>query len=102
MAVMHSEAYEVMREIGAPEEKAIKAATALSRRDRDLGGDIDDLTGDIRIIKKDVATLETEMKDVKKHVATLKSDRMVLKWMVGFSLALQITFVGVGLKLLIH
>lgn len=37
MTTMQSEVYEAFRAIDIPEEKAIKAATALSKRDDDVG-----------------------------------------------------------------
>ena len=38
MSVMQSEVYEAFRAIDIPEEKALKAATALSKRDGDVSG----------------------------------------------------------------
>lgn len=62
MPTMQSEVYEAFRSIDVPEEKAVKAASALSHRDND--------------------------------VTALKADMSVMKWMIGFVLALQLaTFV---------
>ncbi len=36
MTTLHSEVFEAFREIGASEDKAIRAATALSKRDDDV------------------------------------------------------------------
>ena len=64
---MQSEVFEAFRAIDVPEDKAMKAATALSKRDDD--------------------------------VASLKSDVTLIKWMLGFVLAL---LVAVATKLFIH
>jgi hypothetical protein len=36
MSVMHSEVFEALRAIDIPEEKALKAAASLSKRDEDV------------------------------------------------------------------
>ena len=64
---MQSEVFEAFRAIEFPEDKALKAASALSKRDDDVSG--------------------------------LKSDVALMKWMMGFVLALQ---VGISVKLFIH
>jgi hypothetical protein len=57
LAVLQTEVFEAFRAIDIPEDKALKAAAALSKRDDD--------------------------------VASLKTDTAILKWMMGFVLALQ-------------
>ena len=58
MNTMQGEVHEAFRDMGAAEDKALKAAVVLSKRDDDVG--------------------------------TLKSDMAVVKWMIGFVLAMQV------------
>ena len=67
MTVLQSEVYEAFRAIDIPEDKAMKAATALSHRDD--------------------------------AVAAIKREMLVIKWMMGFVLAMQ---VAVFAKVFIH
>jgi len=67
MSSMQAEVYEAFQAIDIPEDKAVKAATALGQRDHD--------------------------------VSALKTDMSVMKWMMGFVLALQ---VAIFVKLFIH
>ena len=47
MTVMHSEVFEAFRAIDVPEEKALKAAAALNRRDEDVSS----LKSDMLLLK---------------------------------------------------
>lgn len=47
MTTMQSEVYEAFRAIDIPEEKAVKAAAALSKRDEDVGA----LKSDMLVMK---------------------------------------------------
>jgi hypothetical protein len=47
MSTLQSEVFEAFRAIDVPEEKAMKAATALSRRDDDVSS----LKSDMRVLK---------------------------------------------------
>ncbi len=67
MANMQSEVYEAFRSIDIPEDKAMKAAGALARRDDDVGA--------------------------------LKADVQLIKWMLGFVLAM---LVAILFKLFTH
>ena len=67
MSTLQGEVYEAFRSIDVPEDKAIAAAAALSRRDEE--------------------------------VASVRADVLLLKWMVGFGLALN---VAILLKLFVH
>lgn len=75
---MQSEVFKAFRSIDVPEDKAFKAAEALSRRDPDLSSDLKTLRTDVGALKTDVA---------------------VFKWMLGFVLALQ---VAIAVKLFLH
>jgi hypothetical protein len=47
MATMQSEVFEALRSIDVPEDKALKAAGALARRDDDVAG----LKSDMQLVK---------------------------------------------------
>lgn len=53
MSTMQAEVFEALRDIGIPEDKALKAATALSRRDEDVSA----LKRDMAVLKWMVGTL---------------------------------------------
>jgi hypothetical protein len=53
MSVMQSEVFEAFRAIDVPEDKALKAATALSKRD----DDVTDIKRDLAVLKWMVGTL---------------------------------------------
>jgi len=66
------EVYEAFKEAGVSEEKAAAAAEALEHlRDEDR----------LRGIEREIAALKLELADV-------KADVRLLKWMLGFNLAL--------------
>jgi hypothetical protein len=72
MTTVESEVYEALRAIDIPEDKAIKAAIALSKRHDD-------------------ATFgRANLSSYNDDVAKLRRDTTVLKWMLGLLLALQI------------
>lgn len=73
MGTMQAEVFEAFRDMGAAEDKALKAASVLGKRD-------DDFT-------KAVA-------DLKLDNASIKGELSTLRWMVGFNLTL--TVLGFG------
>ena len=78
MSAMQSEVYEGFRDMGAAEDKALKAATVLGERDDKL---------------QDVMT------SVKLDIAGVKGEQMVHRWMLGFILA---TNIAILFKLFSH
>ena len=88
MSTMQSEVYEALRAIDIPEDKALKAASALSRRDEDVAA-----------LRADTNLLQADVRELKHDVSVLKRDVAVLKWMMGFVLAFQ---AGIFAKLFIH
>ena len=105
MAQMVSEVYDALRSVNVPEDKARKAAEALAvpdmgklydaRFDR-IDSDIGDLKADVAGLKTDVAGLKTVVAglkadgtNLKAEFATLKTDVTVMKWMLGFILAMN-------------
>ena len=109
MSAMQAEVFEAFRSIDVPEDKAIKAATALTsaltkfatdattsfnKRDADIDvtrTDVTTLKSDIDVIRKDVTTLKSDVDVIRKDVTTLKSDMAVMKWMMGTTLAMLVT-----------
>jgi hypothetical protein len=95
VSTMQTEVFEALRAIDRPEEKALKAAAALSRRDEDVSV----LKGDVSVIKADVGTLKTDVAVLKTDVGTLKGDVRLLRWMAATNTAIG---VAVLLKLFVH
>lgn len=87
MAVMLGNLYGALREAGVSEDKAVRAAEELASFN-----DISGIKGDISDLKKDVSGL-------KMGVSALTADVAVLKWMVGFVLALVIGGFSVLIRL---
>jgi hypothetical protein len=86
MSTLQSEVFEALRAIDIPEDKALKAAAALARRDIDVA----ELRGDVATLKSDVAILKTDVAELKSAVARLRAEIFVGRWMLGFVLALQV------------
>ncbi len=78
MSVIQSEVFEAFRAIDIPEEKAMKAAAALSKRDEDI----------FSVLKK-----HTE------EFHAVKAEILLMKWMLGVVVAFQ---VAIFVKLFIH
>lgn len=78
MSAMQSEVYEAFRDMGAAEDKALKAAAVLGKRDEDLAKAVTDIRLDIAVVK---------------------GEQIVHRWMLGFILA---TNVAVVFKLFSH
>jgi hypothetical protein len=71
-----------MRSVGADDDKARAAATAVAESDRD------------------VADLRLEMSGVRTEMAEMRGDMRLLKWMVGFTMALVLGVLGTVLRML--
>jgi len=116
MAQMVSEVYDALRSVNVPEDKARKAAEALAwpetgriydtRFDRiesdltSLKTDVSALRNDVGTLKADVGTLKGDVAVLRSDVAALKTDSVLMKWMIGFTLAIvtgilaRLLFVG--------
>jgi polyhydroxyalkanoate synthesis regulator phasin len=82
VSTMQSEVFEALRAIDIPEDKALKAASALSLRDTDVAAvrsDVATLKTDVVTLTTDVATLKTDVAVAKTDVAVLKTDVAALK-----------------------
>lgn len=69
MSTMLGEVYEAFRDMGAAEDKALKAAGVLGKRD-------DELTRAVT--------------DIKLDIASVKGEQVVHRWMLGFILATNV------------
>lgn len=114
MARMIAEVYDALKSAGAPEEQARAAATAVAgqwdsdtqvgtrmdrlegrmdgldaRMDR-LEGRMDGLDARMNRLEGRMDRLEEATHRVEQRVGKVESDLAVVKWMVGFTLAVQI------------
>ena len=78
MSVIQSEVFEAFRAIDIPEDKAMKAAAALSKRDEDVFGVLNKHTDELH---------------------TIRAEILLMKWMIGVVVAFQ---VAIFVKLFIH
>ncbi|HEV8679188.1 MAG TPA: hypothetical protein VGQ90_07420 [Stellaceae bacterium] len=98
MTTMIAELYDALIAAGSPEDKARKAAEAMAGYEAYEGRFVK-IDADIAELKRDVGELKRDVGDLKRDVAELKRDGLLLKWMVGFVLALQ---VAMFFKLFLH
>jgi len=82
MARMIAEVYDALRSAGADDDKARAAATAVAESNRDI------------------ADLRLEMSGVRTETAEMRGDMRLLKWMVGFTMALVLGVLGSVLRIL--
>jgi len=82
MARMIAEVYDALRSAGADDDKARAAATAVAESNRDI------------------ADLLLEMSGVRAETAEMRGDMRLLKWMVGFTMALVLGVLGSVLRIL--
>ena len=78
MSVIQSEVFEAFRAIDIPEDKAMKAAAALSKRDEDVFSVLNKHTEEFHVIKAEI---------------------LLMKWMIGVVVAFQ---VAIFVKLFVH
>ena len=78
MSAMQAEVFEAFRSIDVPEDKALKAATALSSAliqfETDTGRAFNKRDADVDAARKDVGVLKTDMDATRKDVGVLKTD----------------------------
>ncbi len=91
MTTMIAELYDALIAAGSPEDKARKAAEAMT------GFDVYEQRF-VRV-EADIAELKHDVADLKRDVAELKRDSLLMKWMLGFVLAFQ---VAMFIKLFLH
>ena len=111
MSAMQTEVYEAFRAIDGPEDKALRAAAALStafaKRDVETEVAFDDRDGKITAIPIDMATIRvdlaalrdsaaprSDLDALKVDQAIIEGDVALLKWMIGFLLAFAFKFLS--------
>ena len=100
MARMIAEVYDALRSVGADDDKARAAATAVAESDRGIG-DLRLEMSDLRLeMNRDIADLRLEMSGVRTEMAEMRGDMRLLKWMVGFTIALVLGILGTVLRML--
>jgi hypothetical protein len=82
MARMIAEIYDALKSAGAPEDKARAAATAVSGQ-WEIDARLDQ-------IDKRFDKVEQRLERLELRVGKIETDVAVLKWMVGFTLAINI------------
>ncbi|RYB01484.1 hypothetical protein [Lichenibacterium ramalinae] len=85
MTTMHLEVYEAFRSLDVSEDKAAKAPVVLGK----TGDELTTLRAD----------MNTRFNKVDVDLAIIKGDQVLVRWMLGFMLALQ---VAVLFKLFTH
>jgi hypothetical protein len=91
MTTMIAELYDALLAAGSPEDKARKAAEAMAGYEA--------YEGRFVRIEADIAELKRGIAELKRDVVELKRDNLLMKWMLGFVLAFQVT---IFLKLFLH
>jgi tetrahydromethanopterin S-methyltransferase subunit G len=86
MARMIAEVYDALKSAGAPEDQARAAATAVSGQ-LELGGQVSDLVDRIDRME---SRFEGRFERLEQRVGKIETDVAVLKWMVGFTLAMNV------------
>jgi hypothetical protein len=98
MTTMVAELYDALLPAGTPDEKARKAAEAMAGSEayeQRLGR----METDIGELKRDVGELRRAVSGLDQRVSGLSGEVLLVKWMLGFVLALQ---VGIAIKLFLH
>jgi hypothetical protein len=83
---MIAEIYDALKSAGAPEDKARAAATAVAGQ-MELEGRLSDLVDRIDRME---ARFEARFERLDLRVGRIETDVAVLKWMVGFTLAINV------------
>ncbi len=96
MSLLQAEVYEAFRSIDVPDDKALKAAVALStamaRVEDETARGFSKRDADIEAIRKDVGTIKIDM-------VAMRGEMTVLKWMGGVLLTMVTAIV---FKLFLH
>ncbi len=87
MTTVISEVYFAFKKIGIPEEDALLAAETLSAA---VLGTNSNLEERLKIDTPKVERLKIDTPKVDKSIAKLHKEILVIKWMIGFSIAIQV------------
>jgi len=107
MTTMVTEVYDALRDAGASEEKARRAAEVLANYD-DRFNRVEARIDRVQTsLEMQIAAVKTDLElriaavrtDLERQIAAVKADVAVLKWMTGTAIAL---IVAVLIKLFVH
>lgn len=88
MAEMHAEVFEAFRSIGAPEDKAIKAAVLLSAAFAKARGSSDPLPFTSRNRQDEFLEPSIDIEAIRRDVAGIKGELTLHRWMMSIVLAM--------------
>ena len=78
MSALHAEVYEAFRVLDVPDDKALRAAVALSaamtRFENDTAEGFDKRDADIEAIRKDISSINGKVADIDTRLATFQGD----------------------------
>jgi hypothetical protein len=83
MAAVFGNLYDALRGAGVPDDKARAAAEELFEQ-----------TAEVGIMRAAIGQLQTDMTSVKRDIVDLKSGFAVMRWMLGFNIAMTVAIVG--------
>jgi len=87
MAVMFGNFYEALRSAGVDEDKARRASEELAESTSDVGI----MRANVADLKTGLGTVQKDMVGLRADFATLKAEVAVVKWMLGFVIAMVLT-----------
>ena len=102
---MIAELYDALVAAGSPEDKARAAAEAMAgyeayqERFIRIESDVSELRHDLAVVRQDVSDLKHGLSDIDRRLSAVERDTHLLKWMVGFVLAMQVAML---FKLFLH
>jgi len=89
MTTMIAEIYDAFLAAGTPEDKARKAAEAMAGHEAYEGRFVG-IEANIAELQRDVGELKRDVGEIKQRLSAVERDTYLLKWMVGFLLAMQV------------
>jgi hypothetical protein len=95
MSVLQAEVYEAFRVLDVPDDKALRAAVALSaalaQAEENTSRSFSKRDADIEATRTDVSAIKTDISGIHVRLATMTGEINLLKWMMGTTIALLVT-----------
>ncbi len=95
MSMLQAEVYEAFRVLDVPDDKALRAAVALSaafaKADDDINRNFSKRDADIEATRKDLSAIKADIGGINVRLATMTGEMNLLKWMMGTTIALLVT-----------
>jgi hypothetical protein len=98
MTTIIAEVYDALIAAGSPEDKARKAAEAVAGFESYEPRFVR-IEANLSEVQRDVADLKRDVSEIKQRLSAVERDTYLLKWMVGFLLAMQVAAL---FKLFLH